>query len=163
MGAWSLPVLEEIGVQLPVRISKCNVILVEGELVDRITVWIRHEVTVVPYRGQTLICDARSFPATSPNDLDPYQPHLELLLADLAQCFPDWPPIYRAVRGCIKTSELLSNGMPNPRSTIYTELEPDTYRHGVKGLTVVFPGKASFMWTVAEKVVASVTSALATA
>ncbi len=142
------------------RLTKSNVVVVNEELVDCITVWIRHEVTIVPYRGQTLICDARFKVVTGADDLSPDMDGLEGLLDDLRQCFPDWRPTYQAVRGCIKTSEVLPDGMPNPRSVIYKDAATEGYQHGVAGLTVVLPGKASFMWRVAADVTDHILAAL---
>jgi len=152
MGAWAPQLLKSIGLVPPVRLTKSNVLVLPDELVDRITVWIRHEVTIVPYRNRTLIADARFMPVDDPDDLAPHWPHVDELVDDLSRCFPDWRLAQKSAYGCLKTAEMSNTGIPNPNVAIYVDSGEQGYCHGVTGLTVVFPGKASLMWTVAQRV-----------
>jgi hypothetical protein len=163
MGAWSLPLLQTVGVTLDVALLKSNVVVYEGEFVDHIVGWLDEPgVTVVPFKGNTFIADNRSTPVEHADDLTPV--HLESLYEDLATCFPtlDVEGLKsRAVRsyGCIKTGGA-EPPPPHPiaRIRVFSEKE-HTIRgrketgHGIRGLTVAIPGKASLMFPLAEEVV----------
>jgi glycine/D-amino acid oxidase-like deaminating enzyme len=89
LGGWAPEVLRGIGVHVPVRRWKSHIITVEGELVERITVVLDSPiVTLVPYKGHTLIADTRRTPTEDGNDRIVVQEAVEALKADLAAFFP---------------------------------------------------------------------------
>jgi glycine/D-amino acid oxidase-like deaminating enzyme len=62
LGGWAPELLRGMGVHLPVRRWKCHM-LIEGELVPRITVWLDAAgITLVPYAGRARRHAFPSFP-----------------------------------------------------------------------------------------------------
>jgi glycine/D-amino acid oxidase-like deaminating enzyme len=89
MGGWAPEALRQVGVELPVRRWKSHVVTVEGELVDRITAFLDPPgLTLVPYKGRTLIADTRRASAADGDDHNTIGEAVEALQADLAACFP---------------------------------------------------------------------------
>lgn len=68
LGAWSVELLQDIGVTLPIQRWKSHIVEVEGELVERITVWADGPgVTLVPYMGHTFIANTRRVAVDDPS------------------------------------------------------------------------------------------------
>jgi glycine/D-amino acid oxidase-like deaminating enzyme len=152
LGGWAPEALHDMGVHLPVHRWKSHILTVEGELVERITVFLDDPfMTLVPYKGRTLIADTRRAPAADGDDRTPIPELVEALKADLAACFPSlrWRALNMlSVHACIKTEADLSGmGLRNQDMVVF-----DAAFHGVRGLTVVFPGKASLMFALAREV-----------
>lgn len=162
MGAWSSQILNTIGVHPPIRLYKSTVLTFDGELVPRITVWLGDPLSdmphgcamnMVPFKGKTLVADTRFTPVSSPDDLAPDKQSAEALISDLRKCFPNWDIPEWQMHGCIKAEEYLGEDRPRTQNmAIYYEESNHRYCHGINGLTVAFPGKASLMFTLAEEV-----------
>jgi len=154
LGAWAPEALRTVGVSLPVSNWKSHVLTVEGELVERITAWLDEpKVTLVPYQGHTLIADTRRTPAAHGFDRAPIAGAADAILDDLALAFPSLRPSAlkpMRVHACIKT-EFNGAGARNQEAAVFAEAH-----HGVRGLSVVFPGKASLMFALAREVAADV-------
>jgi glycine/D-amino acid oxidase-like deaminating enzyme len=148
-GPWASKLLSDIGVQLPVRLWKCHILELAGEQVGHITAWVNPPyVTLVPYRGYTLIADTRRYSTRDGDDREPIAEAVEGLKNDLAGRFPRLNPrVLRDahVRVCIK-AEAAGTKASNPDLAVFDE----SY-HGVRGLRVVFPGKASLAFLLARE------------
>lgn len=109
MGAWSLGLLQTIDVHVPVALMKSDVLVFEGEFTDSVVGWLDAPgVTIVPYKGVTLIADGRNQRVYNPDNLHPNNNDLDSLYADLSRCFPemdanDLRARLLASHGCIKT------------------------------------------------------------
>jgi glycine/D-amino acid oxidase-like deaminating enzyme len=149
MGAWATEALRLIGVELPIRSFKCNVLTVDTELVPCITCFLDGPgVTFVPFRGTTLIADTRRIPARDGFDRAPVPEMVEQMKADVAAQFPAvrWGGLKAEAHACIKT-EFTEANERNHESAIF-----GSRVHGVVGLTVALPGKASLMFSLARHV-----------
>ena len=159
LGGWGAELLRAIGVELPVRRWKSNIVTLEGELVPHITAWLDTPfLTVVPFRGQTLIADTRRVLVTSACDVIPVESDVELLLQDAVANLPflRWSDFRVArVHAAIKT-EFAVDLSGNQDLAVFNESD-----HGVRGLTVALPGKASLMFALARQVADQVEASLA--
>ncbi|HEY2156934.1 MAG TPA: FAD-dependent oxidoreductase [Isosphaeraceae bacterium] len=140
LGGWAAELLRGVDVGLPVRHWKSHILVAEGELVSRITAWLDPpRLTLVPYKGHTLFANERRDPAHHGDDRALIPEVVESLEADVAACFPslrrDELKVAQ-VRACIKTESAESCGVPG--MAVFGESF-----HRVRGLWVVFPGKAS--------------------
>jgi hypothetical protein len=160
-------ILEESGISLkPLLIrKKCVVITFEGELVPGITVCydithfdpnrkqlVEADVSLVPYRGTTLAAGtgwSRLGPDVEPRGIEPTAEELEELYMELYQAFPLlWRLRSKAKpHACIKTELDTGTGPPNVLPQLF-----DQNHHGVEGLVVTLPGKASLMFDLADRV-----------
>jgi len=150
-GAWSLELLRSIGVDLPVRRWKSHILTYpDGELVERILAWLDPaRLTIVPYAGKTLFADTRRRPADDGDDRTPVAEDVDALKADIAACFPGLrSEVVRRLHAhaCIKT-EAVGTTQSNPDMVVF-----DESCHGVRGLRVLFPGKASLAFVLARLV-----------
>jgi glycine/D-amino acid oxidase-like deaminating enzyme len=155
-GAWSRGILENSKISLPnLILRKCVVFEYENELVPGLTscldVWkhdgTKHDVTLVPFRGVTLAAGTGFTEVISGDDDQPDWLEVAHLTEQLIQCFPGLRNRKPRILTCTKT-EKRPGGKPN--------VSPQTYGtgfHGIVGLTVAIPGKASFMFDLARQVV----------
>ncbi|MES2180325.1 MAG: FAD-dependent oxidoreductase [Gemmatimonadota bacterium] len=173
-GAWSHELLEGIGVSLPLIRKKCLVVAFKRGIresqqdLDRITVWLdvekedgtRGDFTLVPYRDHILAagtdfrvvygvrgCSLEAL-RTAPSDV-------AALNAEMDQCFASASVRPFSMSGftprtCFKT-EQYNASHPCVDIKVYTEDE-GMGGHGVRGLTVALPGKASLMFDLAREV-----------
>ncbi len=159
LGGWGAELLRAIDVELPVRRWKSNIATVEGELVPRITAWLDAPfLTAVPFQGQTLIADTRRVLVTSGDDATPVESNLELLRHDAVANLPflRWSDLKIArVHAAIKTEFAVGSG-GNQDFAVFQKAD-----HGVEGLTVALPGKASLMFALARQVADQVEASLA--
>lgn len=115
-----------------------------SQAVERITVWVDDPgVTLVPFCGRTLIANTRRVEVHDiTNAWATVAEEADILQAQLATAFPK---LRRQalqvleVRGCVKT-EYSKDGARNQHFAIFGD---DV--HGVRGLVVAIPGKASSM------------------
>lgn len=152
LGAWTVEMLREVGIDLKIRLLKSHILTVQRELVPRITVWVDDpRVTLVPFKGQTLISNRGSIEVGDPSSIhqpDPSQ--VEKIKEELASVFPQLDPavfVDSQSHACLKAELIDNEGGRNQDSTILGEAEL-----GVKGISVVVTGKASLMFAVAEQV-----------
>jgi glycine/D-amino acid oxidase-like deaminating enzyme len=156
-GAWSNGVLERSGIMKPdLILRKCIVFEYDGELVPGLTTCLdvrRHDgtdqdVTLVPFDGKTLAAGTGFTEVTAGDDgqePDPLEP--ERLTEQLVQCFPSLAGRQPRILTCTKT-EKRPGGKPNVNPQVY-----GADFHGVGGLAVAIPGKASFLFDLAGQVV----------
>lgn len=163
-GAWSYELLKEINVELPIIRKKCIVLSFKRDslFVDKITVWLdvkkedgtRADFTLVPFHQETLAAGT-DFKVVY--QLDEKQKleelgcgsfEVEALKAELQQCLPgkSFATGTYEPRVCYKT-EHYNPAHPDVDLKVYT-----SDNHGVPGLVVAFPGKASFIFDLAEEV-----------
>ncbi len=172
-GAWSLELLKDIEVPLPLIRKKCAVVVFRRKQlnVDKITVWLDvtkedgtiGDFTLVPFKTQTL--------AAGPDFKVVYQlpqgrklEHLkvgrsevETVGGELRQCISAslakrLKPSDGSARVCFKT-EQYNPSHPDVDIKVYTQNAGIGDRgHGVRGLTVALPGKASLMFDLAREV-----------
>jgi glycine/D-amino acid oxidase-like deaminating enzyme len=150
LGGWATDLLRGIDLSLPVRHWKSHILVAEGELVRRITAWLDPpRLTLVPYKGYTLLANERRDPAHHGDDRALITGVVQSLEADFADCFPslrrDALKITQ-VRACIKTESAENCGVPG--MAVFDEAY-----HQIRGLWVVFPGKASLSPLLAEEIV----------
>jgi len=164
-GAWTPSILAQSRIILnrPLVRKKCTVITFSGELVTGITVCydIKHfdpakkelveaDVSLVPYKGQTLAAGTGWVPLREeqePRAAQPTDEELNELLAELYQAFPLLRRFPGAPHSCIKTELDTGGGPPNVLPQVF-----DQSAHGVDGLIVALPGKASLMFDLAARV-----------
>jgi glycine/D-amino acid oxidase-like deaminating enzyme len=149
-GAWTPNLLASIGVTLPMQNYKCPVVTLEGELVERITCWMDGDVTLVPFRGTTLVADTTRVPVEDGFDRHPDPAQCAALYERVFDYFPDARRAavqIRSQHACIKT-ESTEHGERNQEFTIF-----DTMHHGLGGLTVTLPGKATLAFVLADVVI----------
>jgi glycine/D-amino acid oxidase-like deaminating enzyme len=149
MGAWAPALLREIGVSLPIRNTKSHILTLRGELVPRITVFLdQPRLTLVPYRGRTLVADTRRVAARDGDDRRPEPGAGEALLTDLPACFPRLTRRslqVEHIHGCIKTEFACAGEARDQDSCLFGPAD-----HGIVNLTVAFPGKASLAFQLAR-------------
>jgi len=156
-GAWSIELLAQIGdIRLPKLVrKKCVILSYPGELVPGITVCLDvtkcdgslGDTTLVPFHGRTLAAGIDWKPIHDVDNAGPTDEEVDSLKAELAQWFPALTQMEPSPHVCIKTEPDTGQGPPNVLPTAYR-----TNDHGVAGLTVAFPGKASFMFELARGV-----------
>ena len=164
-GAWTPLILAQSGITLdrPLVRKKCTVITFDRELVPGITVCydIKHfdpaekelveaDVSLVPYNGQTLAAGtgwARLSEEQEPRTVQPTEDEVNELLAELYQAFPLLRRFPGTPHTCIKTELDTGGGPPNVLPKVFDQSE-----HGVDGLLVALPGKASLMFDLAARV-----------
>jgi glycerol-3-phosphate dehydrogenase len=150
-GAWAPELLATAGVDVPVDRWKTHVVRFAVALVDQITVNVGPPLLIlVPFAGSTLVGDARRVPASADDDLSVDGVAVAAMLADLTHTFPGLgtsglgpPTAYAGIK-----SESRSQGSRAQEPVVL-----DHTSHGVDGLVVVFPGKASLMFAVADDIV----------
>jgi len=158
-GAWSNRILNDSEItSLDLILRKCVVLEYEKELVPGLTTCLdvqRHDgtpqdVTLVPFRGTTLAAGTGYTEVLAGDDLEPDRQEVERLTDELFQCFPtlrSWQP---RILTCTKTEK-----RPGGKSNVHPQVYGPSF-HGVNGLAVAFPGKAGFMFDLAEQVVAEI-------
>ena len=156
MGAWSVTLLQKSGVVLPPIVrKKCIVLAYEGELVPCITVCLdvrkkngeTGDATLVPFKGRTLAAGTGWERTSHPDEQNMNDVDVEYLVDELVQCFPrlrDWKSTPHI---CIKTERDTEGRAPDVSRRIYGKADL-----GVERLTLVLPGKASFMFELAKDV-----------
>jgi glycine/D-amino acid oxidase-like deaminating enzyme len=156
-GAWSNAVLEKSEILPPnLILRKCVVFEYENELVPGLTtcldVWrhdgTKQDVTLVPFRGMTLAAGTGFTEVVSGDNGQADPREVEHLTEQLIQCFPGLHSRKPRILTCTKT-EKRPGGKPNVSPQVY-----GTGFHGIVGLTVAIPGKASFTFDLARQVVA---------
>jgi hypothetical protein len=103
----------------------------------------------VPYCGTTHFADTRRRAVSDGADRTPVAEDVEALKEDIAVCFPALrPDLLRrmAARGCLKI-EAVGTTRSNPDMVVFDEKD-----HQVRGLWVLFPGKASLAFALAREV-----------
>jgi glycerol-3-phosphate dehydrogenase len=154
-GPWCLQILARSEIKAPdLILRKCVVLEYKGELVPGITTCLdawRHDgsyqdVTLVPFKGTTLAAGTGFTRIEDGDDLRPEALEVERLTYQLVQCFPGLGNLKPKIITCIKT-EKSPGGKPNVSPQVYGH-----GFHGIKGLVVAIPGKASFMFELASKV-----------
>lgn len=92
LGAWAPELLAGADISLPVTLQRWRspVITVAHELTDRIVAWLDGpRLTMVPFRGTTLICNGERVPVETLQDAhSPMQGEVELLHQQLREAFP---------------------------------------------------------------------------
>ncbi len=153
-GAWAPEVLAPAGISLPVERWKSHIVTLPDELVPRLTVSLGPSLlVVVPFLGETLVGDARRVPAGSGDD-DAVEPALAAALRDdVGRVFPrlgareiDAATVHAGIK-----TEAAGHGSRSQDIAVF-----DHRAHGVEGMTAVFPGKASLMFSLAEQMSAAV-------
>jgi len=169
-GAWSYELLRDIGVHLPLIRKKCLILVVKREMLplDQIVVCLDvkkedgtfGDVTLVPFDGKTLAAGT-DFKVVYDlghrrlEDLRWGPSEVEALRAELSQCFTgvrrlkesDYIP-----RTCFKM-EHFHPDHPDVDLKVYTRDGGDKGSgHGVSGLIVALPGKASLSFDLARAV-----------
>ena len=173
-GAWSYGLLREIDIDLPLVRKKCLVLAFKRashtKRLRQITVWLdikkedgtQADFTLVPFRGQVLAAgtDFRliyQLGAQHLEDLKPGPSEIAALRRELNQCFgrPRSAPFDTTScepRVCFKT-EQYNAGHPDVDLKVYTQNTGlRDGGHGVPGLIVAIPGKASLMFDLAREV-----------
>jgi glycine/D-amino acid oxidase-like deaminating enzyme len=153
-GAWALDLLAQAGITLPVHRYKCHMLTLPGELVPSIMTWIDPPfLTVVPFKGSTIFADVERVDAADGDDLGPDGDLVESLKQSIHSAFPNMKASVlnnAQVRVGLKT-EFCAPGERNYRFAIFG---PE--QHGISGLWVTFPGKASLMFALAREAVAAI-------
>jgi hypothetical protein len=106
----------------------------------------RQDVTLVPFRGKTLAAGTGFTEIVDVDDNQQDAQEIERLGYQLMQCFPELESRDYGILTCIK-AEHPPGGKVNVNPQIY-----GLKSHGVNGLIVALPGKASFMFDVATSV-----------
>lgn len=157
-GAWSVDLIRHVpDIQLPRLLrKKCVVLSYPGEFIPGITVCLDvtkrdgslGDTTLVPFHGRTLATGVDWRPVDDVDNARPTDEEVGDLKSELAQWFPTLNQTESLAYVCVKTEPDTAQGPPNVLPTICGPRE-----HGAVGLTVVFPGKASFMFDLARSVV----------
>ncbi len=165
VGAWAPLILAQSDISLgrPLVRKKCTVITFDQELVPGITVCydIAHQdavtqkvvaadVSLVPFKGRTLAAGTgwtRLVDVDDPRAIRPTVEEVNQLCAELYQAFPLLARFRGTPHSCIKTELDTGSTPPNVLPQIFDESD-----HGVVGLTVALPGKATLMFDLAGKV-----------
>jgi glycerol-3-phosphate dehydrogenase len=168
-GAWSYELLSGIGVRLPLIIKKCLVLEIPKKLpVSKITVCLDvgkedgtyGDVTLVPYKGKTLAAGTDFKVVYDPGErklkeLTCGEFEVAALKAELKQCFARAGQLTKddyIVKTCFKT-EQYNPEHPDVDFKVYTDVGGvNGIGHGVTGLIVALPGKASLMFDLARAV-----------
>ncbi len=168
-GAWSYELLKGINVNLPIIRKKCIILELNSKIVDKITVCLDmkkedgtvSDASLVPFGDKTLAAGT-DFKVVYLGDeqtlegLKAGAAEIKALIAELRQFFPKaryWKEGRDfKVRTCFKT-EQYNPGHPDVGLKVYTK-DPTAggYGHGVPGLIVALPGKASLMFDLAREV-----------
>jgi hypothetical protein len=151
-GAWAPELLEPIGVAVPVERWRTHILVLPGELVPRLTVLTGPPLLVlVPFGDTTLAGDARRTHAGGGGDRAADPASVEGLRDDTAAAFAG-RHAGAIARGHVVVgvkTEVPGHGSRAQDIALFGEAE-----HGVGGLTVAFPGKASLMVAMANRVMA---------
>ncbi len=153
-GGWTPELLGPVGVSVPVVRSKTHILTLPGELVPRLTVRLGPPLLVmVPFRGTTLVGDERRVPATDGDDVSVDPDLAEALRGDAGSAFArvDRRTVRVARVGAAVKTEVAGMGSRAQGMAVFDE---DAL--GVRGLTVVVPGKASLMFALAERTAACI-------
>jgi glycine/D-amino acid oxidase-like deaminating enzyme len=167
-GAWSLELLSEASIRLPLIRKKCLVLSIDRKRlpVDKITVWLDvakedgtfTDVTLVPF-GEFTLAAGTDFRVVyrlrdrKLEDLLPGASEIQALLNELKQCHTQVSGLTPAdcnPRTCFKT-EHYNPAHPHVDLKIYTH-DASGHGHDVAGLIVALPGKASLMFDLAREV-----------
>lgn len=165
MGAWFpkfvQPYLDRDR-DLGVKLYRSAVLTYDTEMVERVTVWMdAPNITLVPFKGKTLVADGRYHVVESGDDLDVPSDDVDALQADLKRAFPsaDWSSKFERAHGCIKTGRIAIQDdgrevhvvVARPRVIGWntSSREPG---HGIRGLVIAIPGKASLAFALADDV-----------
>lgn len=160
-GAWSGEILARSGIASPdVILRRCPVLEYDAELVPGLTTCLDvsrsdgtlHDVTLVPFYGKTLAAGTGFTEVTSPGSCEVDSSEVECLTEELVQCFPSLRSLRPQIIACMKT-EKRPGGKANVNPQVFGEEV-----HHIGGLVVVIPGKASFMFDLASKVIAEIES-----
>lgn len=158
-GGWSGSILRDSGIHPPdLILRKCVVFEYDGELVPGLTTCLdvtghdgtEEDVTLVPFRGTTLAAGTGFTEVTAADDQQPDQFQVRRLNGQLEQCFPTLRGRPFRVVTCIKT-EKTPGHKPDVSPAVYGPAF-----HGVTGLAVAIPGKASFMFDLANQVLSQI-------
>jgi glycerol-3-phosphate dehydrogenase len=166
-GAWSIDLLEQTAdlrlrelVQKLVR-KKCVILSYGKEYVNGITVCLDvpkrdgslGDTTLVPFGGATWAAGTSWAPLgdIDLNNAKATDEEIDALRQELGHWCPEVAKAEALVHVCIKTEPDTGTGPPNLLPTVYGRSA-----HGVTGLTVALPGKASFMFELALSVAATV-------
>jgi glycine/D-amino acid oxidase-like deaminating enzyme len=154
-GAWSASVLRESGIDPPdLILRRCVVLEYDGELVPGLTTCLDaggrdgagQDVTLVPFRGKTLAAGAGFTEVADADALPPDHAQAERVRHQLARCFPALRDRPSRIVTCVKAEK---------RPAREPDVSPEVYGpefHGVTGLLIAIPGKASFMFELADRV-----------
>jgi len=154
-GAWSNSLLDASGIISPdIILRKCVVFEYDDELVSGLTTCLdvsgydktTRDVTLVPFHGKTLAAGTGFTEVSSSDDGEPDLVQVERLRQELLQCFPALYSRQPRIITCTKTEK---------RSVGKSNVKPQVYGrefHGINGLAVAIPGKASFMFDLATQV-----------
>lgn len=153
-GAWTNSILRGIDVDLPITSYKTHVLAVEEELVPSIVAWIDGPLlSVVPWAGRTLFADHHRQPWDDPESARELVPEaIERLWHELRTAFPLMRRDQLDVLdqwACLKTEHNNGRDAKNRTSAIF-----DVGEHGLTGLTVIIPGKASLACQLGRSVAA---------
>jgi glycine/D-amino acid oxidase-like deaminating enzyme len=158
LGAYSVELLQDIGVtNLPIQRWTSHIVELDKEVVQHITVWTDDPgMTLVPYKGRTLIANTRRVPVQDiTTAYTTIEKEVEILLYEqLVAAFPHlcWDALQvLAARACVKTERSNDPGARNQHFAVFGEED-----HGVAGLTVALPGKATLMFQLGRAVAARI-------
>ena len=158
-GAWSNAILQESEIKRPdLILRKCVVLEYDGEVVPGLTTCLdvqRHDgteqdVTLVPFDGKTLAAGTGFTEIVTGDDEQTDEQEIGRLNDQLIQCFPTLRGRPSRIITCTKT-EKRPGGKPNVSPQVYGPAF-----HGIIGLTVAIPGKASFMFDLADRVLGEI-------
>jgi glycerol-3-phosphate dehydrogenase len=162
-GAWSVALAERVpDIRLPkIARKKCVVLSYPTELVSGITVCLdvqkrdgsRADTILVPCHGQTLAAGVDWEPVTEIDDARATSDEVDRLTAELAQWCPAVERHEPTPHICVKTERDTGKGHPDVLPKAYGQRT-----HGIDGVTVAFPGKASFMFELARTVAATLSA-----
>ena len=172
-GAWSQELLRPLNVKLPVVLKKCVVVSFRRKRpaggLDRITSWLdlrkedgtAGDFTLVPFRNRVLAAGT-DFRVVYRSDvpferLEVGKYEVDVVHDELRQCVTKTAgrPFYLTgalPRACFKTEEFRTDH-PDVDIKVYGERDSLAGRgHGLRGLTVAIPGKASLIFDLAREV-----------
>jgi glycine/D-amino acid oxidase-like deaminating enzyme len=155
MGAWANKFIgQHSGARpLPIILRKCLVLKYPGELVPCLTVCldlregVGSDAALVPFKGETIAAESLGVEAPDPDDRVIDDERVNCLRKEYARCFPELEAHEPCVMVCFKTEERTRTGAPNLDYKVYTD-----DAHGLLGVVVAIPGKASLMFQMASAV-----------
>lgn len=154
-GAWSNTLLDASGIGAPnLILRKCVVFEYDDELVSGLTTCLdisgydktTRDVTLVPFYGKTLAAGTGFSEVSASDNSEPDLVQVDRLDHELVQCFATLANRKRRIVTCTKTER---------RTVGKADVQPQVYGrefHGITGLAVAIPGKASFMFDLVTKV-----------
>ncbi len=157
-GAWSLDLVDQIEIDVPLELKKCVILEYQGELVSQSVICLDirkadgsvSDVALVPFRGRTYAAGTSFELVSDPDDLSFSERDVTALVAELTQGFPALGELPFETQVCVKT-EGIREDHPDVDLKVFGSTATDS-AHGFGGVTVAIPGKASLMFLLARAV-----------